>query len=282
MKIGVTGGAGFIGGHVCDVAEQRGHEVVVFDRNRIPAMAWGQREVMLGDVRDPVAMTELAAHVDGIVHLAAALGTQETIANPRPAVMTNVEGGLNFLEACAQYDLPGVYIGVGNTGMFNSYSISKTVVENFATMFNRERGGRINTVRLVNAVGPRQSVAPPFGCLDPATPVLKADLTWAPIASLLPGDEIVGFDEEGPGPGSAQRKMRHAKVIDSGPTRKPSVRLTFDDGRSVICSLDHRWLVSSPEGQLRHWRRAGDLQPGYRISSITDRTWESGETREHG
>lgn len=163
MKIGITGGAGFIGGHVCDVAEQRGHEVVVFDRNRHPAMAWHGREVMLGDVRDDVAMTELGAHVDGIVHLAACLGTQETILNPRPAADTNVRGGLNFLEACAQYSIPGVYIGVGNTGFFNTYSISKTVVENFATMFNRERGTRVNTVRLVNAVGPRQSVAPPFG-----------------------------------------------------------------------------------------------------------------------
>lgn len=161
MKIGITGGAGFIGGHVADVALERGHQPVIFDRSRRHENC--PLETFLGDVRDPVAMTELGAHVDGIIHLAAALGTQETIQNPRPAVMTNVEGGLNFLEACAQYKIPGVYIGVGNTGMLNSYSISKTVIEQFVMMFNRERGTAVNTVRLVNAVGPRQSVAPPYG-----------------------------------------------------------------------------------------------------------------------
>jgi nucleoside-diphosphate-sugar epimerase len=285
VKIGITGSMGFLGGHVADVAEERGHEVVMFDRDRKRGPSRGlngDREVFLGDVMDDVAMTELAAHTDGVIHLAACLGTQETIKNPRPAAITNVTGGLNFLEACTQYDIPGVYICVGNSGMLNTYSISKTTVEHFTTMFNKERGSRINQVRLVNAVGPRQSTAPPFGCLDPDTPVLKADLTWAPIASLLPGDEIIGIDEDGPGPGSAQRKLRHSKVMDSGPTRKPAVRLEFDDGRSVVCSLDHRWLVSSPEGQLREWRHTKDLRPGFRISSVTSTTWDQGRTFEHG
>lgn len=162
MRIGVTGQAGFIGGHVTDVAIERGHDIVALDHLGRP----GHRadvHAMLGDVRDPVTMCELAAHTDGIIHLAACLGTQETIRNPRPAAETNIVGGLNALEACAQYDIPMTYIGVGNAGFFNTYSISKTVVEHFATMFNRERGTRVNTVRLVNAVGPRQSVAPPYG-----------------------------------------------------------------------------------------------------------------------
>jgi nucleoside-diphosphate-sugar epimerase len=160
MKIGVTGGAGFIGGHVIDELIARGHQPVIFDH--VGRTAHGT-PVMLGDVRDEIAMAELAAHVDGIIHLAACLGTQETILNPRPATKTNVEGGLNFLEAIAQYDIPGVYIGVGNHWMQNSYSISKTTVERFVAMFNKERNTRCNVVRLVNAYGPRQSVAPPFG-----------------------------------------------------------------------------------------------------------------------
>lgn len=159
MRIGVTGGAGFIGSWVREVAVKRGHEAICFDH--LGRGDDGYR--FLGDVRDPVAMTELAAHVDGIIHLAACLGTQETIKNPRPAAETNMVGGLNFLEACAQYSIPGVYIGVGNHWMNNTYSISKTTIERFTRMFNAERGTRVNVVRLVNAYGPRQSVAPPFG-----------------------------------------------------------------------------------------------------------------------
>lgn len=185
----VTGGAGFIGGHVVDELRARGHEAIIFDHaGRTHARA----EVFLGDVRDPVAMTELAAHVDGIIHLAACLGTQETIKNPRPAAETNVQGGLNFLEAIAQYDLPGVYIGVGNHWMNNTYSISKTTVERFAAMFNKERGTRCNIVRLVNAYGPRQTVAPPFG------PARVRKITPAFVCRALTGEpiEIYGDGEQ--------------------------------------------------------------------------------------
>jgi UDP-glucose 4-epimerase len=181
MKIGVTGGAGFIGGHVVDELRARGHEPIIFDH---AGRTHDRAEVFLGDVRDPVAMTELAAHVDGIIHLAACLGTQETIKNPRPAAETNVQGGLNFLEAIAQYDIPGVYIGVGNHWMNNTYSISKTTVERFAAMFNKERGTRCNIVRLVNAYGPRQSVAPPFG------PARVRKITPAFVCRALTGEPI--------------------------------------------------------------------------------------------
>ena len=160
MKIGVTGGNGFIGRYVCEEARARGHEPVVFDHHRSGPR---DHEVILGDIRDATAMVELAAHCDGIIHLAAVLGTQETILNPRPAAETNLVGGLNFLEAVAQYDLPGVYIAVGNHWMNNSYSISKTAVERFVRMFNADRGSRVNVVRAVNAYGPRQLAAAPFG-----------------------------------------------------------------------------------------------------------------------
>lgn len=196
MKIGITGGAGFIGGHVADELASRGHEPVIFDhlgrtaRSNIPE---AYRPVLMGDVRDPVAMCELAAHVDGIIHLAACLGTQETIQNPRPAAETNIQGGLNFLEAIAQYDIPGVYIGVGNHWMNNTYSISKTTVERFVTMFNKERGTRCDVVRLVNAYGPHQSVAPPFGAakVRKITPsfVCRA-LTGAPIEVYGDGQQV--------------------------------------------------------------------------------------------
>lgn len=160
MKIGVTGGNGFIGRYVCEEARARGHEPVVFDHHRSGPRGY---EVILGDIRDATAMVELAAHCDGIIHLAAVLGTQETILNPRPAAETNLVGGLNFLEAVTQYDLPGVYIAVGNHWMNNSYSISKTAVERFVRMFNADRGSRVNVVRAVNAYGPRQLAAAPFG-----------------------------------------------------------------------------------------------------------------------
>lgn len=160
MKVLVTGGTGFIGSAVCTRLAEEGHTPVVFDRH----IAGGQAfEWIIGDVRDATAVTEAVAHVDGVIHLAGVLGTQETIQNPRPAAETNVLGSLNVFEAMAQYDLPGLYIAVGNHWMENTYSISKTCAERFARMFNQERGTRIAIMRALNAYGPGQSVAAPFG-----------------------------------------------------------------------------------------------------------------------
>lgn len=157
----VTGGNGFIGGYVVEELNERGYEVSVLDtRYRTPV---APAKVVLGDIRDATSVTEAVAHADGVIHLAGVLGTQETIQNPRPAAETNILGGLNVLEACAQYDVPLVNIAVGNHWMNNTYSITKSTVERFAAMFNKERGTRITVVRALNAYGPRQSVAAPFG-----------------------------------------------------------------------------------------------------------------------
>lgn len=234
MKIGITGGGGFIGTYVAEEALARGHEAVIFDRHDKGEAAYPvDSELFLGDVRDATAMTELAAHVDGIIHLAACLGTQETIANPRPAAETNIQGGLNFLEACAQYDIPGVYIGVGNHWMYNTYSITKTTIERFVTMFNRERSTAINVVRLVNAYGPRQSVAPPFG------PAKVRKITPAFVCRALTGQdiEIYGDGEQisdmvhvRDGATALVRALEYAadgkvleKPVEVGPTRSKTV-----------------------------------------------------------
>jgi nucleoside-diphosphate-sugar epimerase len=232
MKVGVTGGSGFIGQYVCEELERRGHEPLVFEHRRnAPVGRW---EVMFGDIRDATAMTELAAHADGIIHLAAVLGTQETIGNPRPAAETNLMGGLNFLEAVAQYDLPGTYICVGNHWMNNTYSISKTAVERFTHMFNADRGTRVNSVRAVNAYGPRQNAAPPFasGKVRKITPaVVCRALTGMPVELYGGGAQIsdmVWVGDVARTLVSALEAANGGKVLDSaveiGPTQSNTIR----------------------------------------------------------
>ena len=166
--IGVTGGSGFIGSYIVKELVSRGFDVLILDhKSKRPKTSQPNVEYFLGDVRDATAITEFAAHVDGIIHLAAVLGTQETIQNPRPSAETNIIGGLNVFEAASQYNLPVVYAGVGNHWMRSegagAYTITKTAVEDFSRMFNKFRGGRISVVRPVNAYGPGQSIAEPYG-----------------------------------------------------------------------------------------------------------------------
>lgn len=160
-RVGVTGGAGFIGSWVTDELRRRGCEVVCFDR-------WGHHPdgsvLMLGDVRDATAVTEFAASVDGIIHLAAVLGTSETIANPRPAAETNILGTLNVFEAAAQYRLPVVNAAVGNARIGRgTYCVTKTCAEDFVAMYVLDRGQRFVSVRPVNAYGPGQKAPDPWG-----------------------------------------------------------------------------------------------------------------------
>jgi nucleoside-diphosphate-sugar epimerase len=157
MRVLVTGGNGFIGRATAAELEHRGHTPVIFDRHG------SDLEVILGDIRDATAVTEAVAHVDGVIHLAGVLGTSETITNPRPAAETNIQGGLNVLEACTQYKVPLVNIAVGNYFEYSTYSISKNTVERFAVMYARYRKTPVCSVRAYNAYGPGQSVAQPYG-----------------------------------------------------------------------------------------------------------------------
>jgi len=204
MIVGVTGGAGFIGGHVVDRLLARGDQVVVFDHRASYERIEGRSaaDLMLGDIRDEIAVTELASHVEGIIHLASVLGTQETVGNPRPAVMTNVAGGLNVMEACAQYGLPMVNICVGNHGMANPYSASKTCVESLGEMFRRDRGLAINQVRAVNAYGPHQAMAAPYG------PARVRKIMPAFIARALTGAMVEVY-----GDGEQVSDMVHVKDV---------------------------------------------------------------------
>lgn len=252
MKIGVTGGAGFIGGHVVDELIRRGHEPVVFDHHARSHKRWNpelQRSmhthgfllhdtdlmvpVMLGDCRDDVAVTELAAHVDGIIHLASVLGTQETVFNPRPAVMTNVQSGMNVMEAGVQYDIPVVNICVGNAGMSNPYSASKTCVESLGYMYVRDRRAKLNQVRVVNAYGPRQLMARPYGPgkvrkIMPA--FIARALTDAPIEIYGDGEQVSDCVWVGDVAHALVRALEHAadgvvldRVVEVGPTDHTTV-----------------------------------------------------------
>lgn len=160
-EILVTGGNGFIGRAVCRALLGEGFSVTVLDpRGRPPVPGCNLR---LGDIRDATAVDEAVAHAEGVIHLAGVLGTQETISNPLPAAETNVLGGLSVLNACAAHGAPIVNIGVGNWFEDNTYSLTKHTLERFCNMFRRHRGTRVVTVRALNAYGPGQSVAMPYG-----------------------------------------------------------------------------------------------------------------------
>lgn len=99
-----------------------------------------------------------------------------------------------------------------------------------------------------------------FICLGPTTKILRADMRWSPADSIRVGDKLMGFDEHN-GPARAgfraptrYRRWRIATVTATRSVRRPSYRLTFDDGTTVVASAEHMWLVGSAGSGGRGWR----------------------------
>ncbi len=158
MRVLITGGNGFIGSHVVDRIIEKGYRPVVFDRFGFPHRP--DTEFIMGDIRDRGSIRAAVKNVDGVINLAAILGTSETIKLPRFTVESNMLGAINVFDACKDMRKRGVHITVGNYWMNNPYAITKSAAERIALMYNREFGTEIATVRGLNAYGPRQKPRP--------------------------------------------------------------------------------------------------------------------------
>jgi nucleoside-diphosphate-sugar epimerase len=158
MRVLVTGGNGFIGGHVIDCLIEQGHDPVCLDRFGIPHRR--DVEFQLADIRDADSVMAAMAKVDGVINLAGILGTSETIERPRFTVQSNLLGAINVFNACRDQGKKGVHITVGNYWMNNPYAITKNSAERVAMVYNANFGTRIAVVRGLNAYGERQKATP--------------------------------------------------------------------------------------------------------------------------
>ncbi|MCO6439079.1 MAG: GDP-mannose 4,6-dehydratase [Phycisphaerae bacterium] len=112
-RILVTGGAGFIGSHVCEALIARGDSVVALDnfddfyaldvkrRNIADLISHDRFRIIEGDIRDAALMGSIFSEgIDGVVHLAARAGVRPSIEQPLLYEDVNVRGTLVLLEAC--------------------------------------------------------------------------------------------------------------------------------------------------------------------------------------
>ena len=102
MRILVTGGAGFIGSNLVRYLLQRGVQVRVLDNLTIgkERIAGLDLDLIEGDIRDPQCVSMALDKCDGVVHLAAQSGVQQSLEDPVKDCQINIIGLLTVLEEC--------------------------------------------------------------------------------------------------------------------------------------------------------------------------------------
>lgn len=126
----------------------------------------------------------------------------------------------------------------------------------------------------------------PAYCVTPDTLVLMSGLHWVPIGTIRAGDELIGVDEHDSRslPGTYRRRCyQKTKVTEVRRRIASCLRIELTDGRTVVCSTDHKWLTKYPKpGNVPYrWRSASDLQVGYRIATPLD-VWQGPRTYNEG
>jgi len=183
MKVFITGGAGFIGSHLCDALVAKGEEVTILDnlstgsKSNIAHLE-GKVKVFQGDIRDKELVESLLNDCDLVLHMAAALGVDNILENPIESISTNFHGSEIVLNAASKFgkriviaSTSEVYGKNPNQPLIEtddrvigtpqklrwSYSDAKALEEAIAYALFLKNDLRVTTIRFFNTVGPRQT-----------------------------------------------------------------------------------------------------------------------------
>ena len=105
MRVFVTGGAGFIGSHVCESLLSHGAEVVAFDDFSTGHIQVEGATIVEGDVRNPKEVLSAMSGCTHIAHLAAMASVPASVANPALSEAINLQGTINVIRAAHQVDI---------------------------------------------------------------------------------------------------------------------------------------------------------------------------------
>ncbi len=177
----VTGGAGFIGSHLCHALLAAGERVRVLDdfsSGRAENLSGLGIELLRGDIRDPEVCRQACAGVDFVFHLAAQVSVPQSLTAPELSFAVNTQGTFHLLQAardcgvrrliysstCAVYgDLPELPKRESSPlRPLSPYAASKLAGEDWCQAFTHSY--QLSTVRLryFNVYGPRQDPGSPY------------------------------------------------------------------------------------------------------------------------
>lgn len=179
MKILITGGAGFIGSHLCDRYVNNDDMVLCLDNfmngnliNIRHLLTYRNFKLINGDIRDFDLLEKIMRDVDVIFHLAAQIHVDRSIIEPKLTYDVNVLGTQNILEVARMYDVEKV-IHASTSEVYGStqyapmdekhplnaphpYGASKIAADRMCYAYIQTYGMNICIMRPFNIFGPKQ------------------------------------------------------------------------------------------------------------------------------
>lgn len=217
MRVLITGGAGFIGSHLCERLLLEGHQVTVIDdfstgryENVAKLTNLQNFKVTEGSILDKARLHPLVYESEYVFHLAAAVGVFNIVSNPLNSLLTNIRGTENVLEFANERRVPVFVTSSSEVYGKNvsdslresddrvlgspvtlrwSYSEAKAIDESLAYAYFVEKQLETRIVRFFNTVGPRQLGA--YGMVVPR--FVKAALSNEPITVYGDGNQTRCF-----------------------------------------------------------------------------------------
>jgi len=207
-RVLVTGGAGFIGSHVCELLCKMGREVVVLDD-----LSTGQRDNLAGlpvrfvhgSITDGPVVASAMQGVGKVVHLAALPSVARSVERPLDSHHACATGTLTVLDAARAQKARVVYAGsssaYGNQETLQKheglredplspYAAAKLAGELYCRAFARVHGMQVVVTRFFNVFGPRQPANSPYSGVIAA--FSKALLEGKPVR--IDGDGLQARD----------------------------------------------------------------------------------------
>lgn len=189
-RVLVTGGAGFIGGNICQSLLEGNNRVVCLDdlstgyRENIEAfLGRADFRFIEGDIRDPATCREAVQEVDLVLHQAALGSVPRSIEDPLATHSVNSTGFLNMLDAARRAGVERFVYAVSSSAYGDStelpkreealgdpmspYAVAKLTNELYARVFSDLYGIETIGLRYFNVFGPGQAPEGPYAAAIP-------------------------------------------------------------------------------------------------------------------
>ncbi|MDG1287155.1 MAG: NAD-dependent epimerase/dehydratase family protein [Rickettsiales bacterium] len=274
MKYLVTGGAGFIGSHLCDLLLSAGHDVVVLDD-----FSTGKREnlesnlmVIEGCITQPLDVAQAMSGVDGVFHLAAVASVTRSVEQWAQTHRINQSGAVEVFDQAATLGVPVVYASSAaaygdNTNLplkesaetkpLSPYGLDKLACEWQAQVGAHIKGLKSVGLRFFNVYGPRQDPKSPYsGVISIFADKLKAGQA---VAVFGDGEQTRDFIYVADIVATLEASMQklHSGEVDqlvSNACTQQSISVnqlaeTLSEVGSIIAEIQHK---PAREGDIKH------------------------------